>query len=474
MAKTSLSKSTAWYGLGNLFIRSVSFLLLPLYSNMLSTAEFGNYALVMSFYALVSVLYQAGLQNSLTKYYLDEKDEDKRALIFSTIFNTVFLIGFILTAAAFVFSGYFSKLILNTPDFSNLIILISAALFAETLSYFGLHLLKTKELSKKVVTISALGAVLNLILNILFVYLMNRGVAGILEAQLITSVFTLALVIPSFKPEYVLKIRKEYIPAFFKFSWPFIAAGALSAAVDVSDRFILNHFLGKEDVGIYSFSYRIAMIMNVFVISFRTAWVPHSINLVNAGKYKETLGKTFNKLVAVSGFILLTVSLFAGILFSIKIGSFTIFNSGYESGLTILPYVLLGYMFSGIGAFYFIYPFIAEKSYLFLISDAIAFAVNIILNFILVPVYGMKGSAVATTEAFAAGALYLYAVSIRKVEIKYELSRLLIITLSIAAFLLAGLTFNNLLISTVILIGYLLIVHFAGGIDLKKTVRLTD
>ena len=107
--RNSLSKSTAWYTVGNLFVRSVSFLLLPLYSNLISTEEFGNYALVMSLYAVIAVFYQSGLQSALSKYYLEEDNESKRKEIFSTIINSVGIIGLILTVIIFLSAGWIAK-----------------------------------------------------------------------------------------------------------------------------------------------------------------------------------------------------------------------------------------------------------------------------------------------------------------------------------------------------------------------------
>jgi len=81
MNKTSLSKSVAWYGLGNIFVRALSFLLLPLYSNLLSTKSFGDYSLLMSVYAVALVIYQFGMFGALNKFFIEEKSEQKKKLI---------------------------------------------------------------------------------------------------------------------------------------------------------------------------------------------------------------------------------------------------------------------------------------------------------------------------------------------------------------------------------------------------------
>ena len=142
--KTSLSKATAWYTIGNLFVRSVSFLLLPLYSNLISTEEFGNYALLMSLYAVIAVFYQSGLQSALSKYYLEEQSEGRRKEIFSTILNATGIIGVILTVIIFLLSGWISFEAVGSSGYSGLIQIIFAALFFESITFITLHLLRTK------------------------------------------------------------------------------------------------------------------------------------------------------------------------------------------------------------------------------------------------------------------------------------------------------------------------------------------
>ena len=89
----SLFKSTFLYTIGNIFARSLSFLLLPLYSNLISVEEFGNYALIMSGYVIIAAIYQGGLHAGFSKYYLEENSDSNRKNIFSTLFSFVFIIS---------------------------------------------------------------------------------------------------------------------------------------------------------------------------------------------------------------------------------------------------------------------------------------------------------------------------------------------------------------------------------------------
>ncbi len=471
--RISLSGSTAWYGLGNLFIRSVSFLLLPLYSNLITTGEFGSYALIMSLYAIISVLYQAGMQSGLTKFYLQEKLPEKRNEIFSTGLNAILISGAVLTLIVIIFSGKISSIVLNSEKYSELINIIFIALFLETAGNFCLHLLKTKEASKSVVLYSSIAAVINLILNIILVYYLRLSVKGIILSQFFAAIVLLVIVFPAVKKEYTAVINKKVLSGLLSFSYPLILAGLLSSAVDVSDRFILNHFLGSDEVGIYSFSYRIAMVMNVFVISFRTAWAPHAINLFYKGQYRNRFGKTFNKLLAASFMILLSVGLFAEYLFKTHIGNVNIFNSQYASGVVIIPFILGGYLFGGLSSFYSVYPFVSGKSFHFLIADLLAFAVNILLNFLLIPSFGLIGAAAATTIGIMLSAIYLFIISRKEVKIDYEIKEILFIAISAILFLIIGIQFKEFILDILLIVFYLGVIQFLTKIKLNKFLTFT-
>src|ERR1035437_6404117 len=151
MNNKSLSGSVAWYDLGNLIVRSLGFILLPLYSNLISTSEFGNYALLMSVYTVISVFFQFGMFGALNKFYLEEKYEQKKLLIFSSILNTIIIIGVILTTVLWFLSPEISRVVFNTNTFAGLLTLTFVAILFETVGSFILFLLKTMGLAKQVV-----------------------------------------------------------------------------------------------------------------------------------------------------------------------------------------------------------------------------------------------------------------------------------------------------------------------------------
>jgi O-antigen/teichoic acid export membrane protein len=464
----SLTKSVAWYTTGNVFIRAASFLLLPLYSNFISPPEFGIYSIIMSFYAVLSVLFQGGLQSALSKYYLEREEKNE---IFSVIMNIIIVWGVLLLAVVLLFSSNVSLLLLGTPDYGNLFRLITTSLYLETIVFFILHLFKTREEALRAVIYISAGALMNIALNIHFVYFRGEGIEGIIKAQLFSSLLTLVILIPYFSTNYKFDLAKLFNTSFFRplflFTLPVFLSGLFAALVDVADRFIIFAILGEEQTGLYSFAYRLALIMNIFVISFRTAFTPYSINLYASGDYQEKFGRVLLNLISAGGLIIIIVSFFANELFELEIFGGTIFSGRYQGGIIVLPFILTGYFFSAIMSFYSVYPYISSKSYHFLFADLLAFAVNITLNIILIPTAGIKGAALATLFAFLAGAVYLYTISWGRIKISYNRKRISVIVLSTIVILTAGIYLDTLLTDIILLMVYTGIILSMGGINLN-------
>jgi len=145
---------------------------------------------------------------------------------------------------------------------------------------------------------------INLFLNIWFVYGLRMGIKGIIFAHLFTSIIVFIFLLPLVKGTYTFSIDKKILTSAVIFSLPLFISGIFSSGMDVADRFILDHFFGKKEVGEYSFAYRLAMITNIFVISFRAAWMPYALNKYKEGNYRENFGKILIKVLSIGVFIL--------------------------------------------------------------------------------------------------------------------------------------------------------------------------
>ncbi|MBI5727205.1 MAG: oligosaccharide flippase family protein, partial [Ignavibacteriales bacterium] len=306
------------YSLGNIFVRSISFLLLPLYSNLISPAQFGDYSLIMSVYTLIQVLYQFGLQTTLNKFYLEAGTDKEKEKVFSTIMGLVVALGLTFSVLFYFTAGQISFLVFKHYHYELFIQLVTVSVFTETIGGFFIYLLMTQEKSRSTVALSAISALINLFLNVLFVGFLNYGIFGIILAQLISNIFLFLIAIKFLEFKIVFASDFRLLRRIILFSLPLFWANLFTAGNNIADRFILNGLMSTAEVGLYSFSYRIAMIMGIFTMAFASAWNPRAIRLFKEKDFAGSFGFTLNKLVALGMALIISVTFFIGLLFNLQ------------------------------------------------------------------------------------------------------------------------------------------------------------
>lgn len=468
MATPKLMHSTFWYTVGNLVVRTINFLLLPIYSNLISAEQFGKYSLLISFSVILSALYQFGFPSGLSAFYIEEQNKNKRKVIFSTSINILTINSIIISLIIFLFAQKISGLLLGEQGNYKLVQILFISVMIDTVTTQILQLLKTREESKKVILYSIIGSLLNFLLNIVFVVKFNLDVFGIILAQLISSVVVFLVLIPTLKLDYKFLIDAKIAKRLFIFCFPIFLAGIFNYGTDVIDRFFLSHYFNQEVVGVYSFSYRIAMVMNLLVISFRTAWIPHSLNLYHSKNFSENFGKSFTNLVSISLMLLIIGTLLYNDLFNLKIGDELLFDPSYSEGSAVIPFILLGYFFNGIASFYYVYPLTQNRSIHFIYADGLGLLINIFSNILLIPLLGMIGAAVSTSLSYFAIAAYMYLISKKTISVNYQKEKLVKLFLIALIFIAAGILLNQILTDIVFIILFYLSISFVTKINLLK------
>lgn len=440
-------------------------MLLPLYSNLILPSEYGIYSLLLSAYSIVAIFYQGGLSSGFSKYYVEEEVFRKSDFI-SAFMSFILGLGILCALIISIFSLKISLWLLDAPYYSGLITLVGWMLLTDSLIFSIIHILRTQEESKPAVFYSLLYSMLNLICNIYFVYYLRWGIEGIFYSSLAAGIICLIFNIPQLLKWMKGKIYISDLKKMWIFSLPLIIAGILSTLVDVFDRFLLNMFYDKAAVGLYSFGYRFALIMNIFNFSFRSAWTPFSIRTVKEGKQERLFGGVFLQIAALSSLIILMVILFIDDLFLLEIGNLRLINKTYEGSLSIIPLILLGYGINWVASFYSVYPYVSGKSGYFLASDFIGFLMNLSLNLLLIPVFHLQGAAAATLLSFISSSLFLYLISRKKISIIYPRKKIIYTLLSFIICGAIGYYFKNIIMDISILILYSLFLLKLGELNI--------
>lgn len=428
----SLGADTAVYGVSTIIGRFLNFLLVPFYTNVLSTSQYGIVATVYSYIAFMNIIYIYGMESAYFKYASTrEIGSDKQ--IFSTPFFSVLATSVVFSGLIFLTSGRLSSLIQVPYQFEDTIKYSAIILLLDSLSIIPFAALRLQRKVKTFATIKLVNITVNVIANVVLLLKYHAGVEGIFISGVIASAVTLALLLPEILSKLTLSFAgklgnhtiSRLYAALLKFGLPYIPAGLAAMMVQVIDRPILLALTNESTVGIYQANYRLGIFMMLVVSMYDYAWRPFFLTHANDPDAKQLFAKILTYFTFLSSIMILLVSLYIDDLVRFRVFGRFIINPAYWSGLGIVPIVLVGYLFNGIFVNLMAGIYIEKRTSHLPYITGIGAAVNVIANFVLIPRFGMFGAAWATFFAYAAMALAIYIVSQKYYPVQYELGRLL-------------------------------------------------
>ena len=357
-----LAGQTAVYGLSSIIGRFLNYLLVPLYTSALVFQDPADYGVVSELYAWVAflmVLLTFGMETAFFKFRNEREDKEhvfNSSLLSVLLINGIFLLFLLLFHQSIADRMLFG----NNPEY---IILLGIIVVIDAVSALPLAKLRAEERAKRFAVIQlssiAINIGLNLILLLLFFDKENpeQGIRFILIANIVAS-----LVKPAFLYKDFLNLTFKFdftlIKLMLRYSFPLALAGFAFIINETIDRILLKHLtyssnlkeLGEiaslkaaeAQVGIYSASYKLAMLVSIFLQAYRYAAEPFFFAEAKNKDRNKTYVKVMNYFV---GAVFLC---FLGVSLNIDIIKHFIPNPNYWEGLKIVPILLLANVFLGI------------------------------------------------------------------------------------------------------------------------------
>ncbi len=411
---------TIIYTVGSVFNRLLPFLLLPIYTYYFKPELYGIFSLVYSFWFFVVVFYLYGMETSFQKHFIEAKSDEAKKVIFSSTLIMLFVTSVSFSIAVYFMADFISAKLTGSTENAYLIRLLSLILVIDVLYRIPMILINSEQRSKLYAGINAVGVILNVTANIIFIIYLKYGIVSIFYSYLISYTFVFIISLGYSSKYFWLKFDSAKAKELFRSAQLFLYYGLFLISIDLIDRFILEYFKGTAEVGIYSACYRIGVVMNLVITGFKVAWTPFFLNMKEEENNKEIFSRVFTYFCYGGLIAFLTFSLLADDFVKINISGYTLLNESYWSGLVIIPYILLAYLFSGLYLNLTVASFFQNKIKYLIISSAAGCISNIILNLILIPKYSMVGAAVATMVSYGIMFIVLYFFSQKIYKIHYE------------------------------------------------------
>ena len=262
-------------------------------------------------------------------------------------------------------------------------------------------ILRSEEKPVLYISLSLLNVVSIMGLNILFVVKMNKGIAGVFEANIIASGLIFILTLPMIiSRSRFFSFDKEILKKVIKFSLPFLPAGIFTMIMELSDRYLLEWLTDTATVGLYSAGKKLGMLGLVAVMGFNMGWTPYFLKRGKEPGARIEFAKVTTLFLGFLGFIIMIIILWTPEIMRLPIGEKTLIGSEFWSCEPVVSAILIGYFFFGTYVIQLPGIFLKEITNWIPIFRVIGATVNIALNILLIPKYGVIGSAWATVFAF--------------------------------------------------------------------------
>lgn len=458
-----LLKNIGLLTISNFASKLLSFFLVPLYTSVLSTRDYGTYDLFNTTISLLIPLLTLNIFDAVLRFALDKNSDQKQSELFSFGCRLTLIGSLIISAFVFFNSVVHFIPLLNQYGIFFVGMFIANA-FSQLFSNFTRGLDKINDVAIAGVIATATG----LLFNVWFLLGLKIGLTGYFLAGILSGIITCLYYfvrVPLYKYLTLSKISREFKSELLQYSVPMLLNSIGWWINNLSDRYIVTGMCGVEANGIYSVGYKIPSILNIFITIFGQAWTLSAVKDFDPDDkdgFFSNMYRLYNaSLVIGTSLIICADQILAKMLYA----------KDFYVAWKYVPLLTMASMFGAIAG-YFGGVFAACKdTKVFGNTTILGAAVNTGLNFLLVYLMGPIGAAIATVLSyFIVWALRLKAVR-RYITFKLHLFRdccsyvLLLLQAGILTFM------SNIAIKYVLLTISLLAIIFLYWAEMRKIIN---
>lgn len=413
----SLAKDTAIYGLSSIVGRFLNYLLMPLYTHVISAAS-GGYGVVTNLYAytaLILIILIFGMETTLFRFA--NKADETPDTVFSTALSVVGVLSAIFLAGMFAFITPISEA-LGYAEHPEYLLMMSGVVVLDAIQAMPLSYLRFQKKSIKFASLKLLFIILNIVLNVFyFVVLGKTDVSYVFSINL----WCTGLITFFFVPDF-LKVKWQFDWALLKrmlsYSWPILLLGVAGILNQAADKILFPLIYKEADaqaqLGIYGACVKVAMIMALITQAFRYAYEPIVFSTAKEKDSKEYYAH------AMKYFIIFTLFAFLCVIAFMDVLQYLV-GEEYRQGLVVVPIVMVAEIMMGI---YFNLSFwykLIDKTIWGAFFSLAGCAVLIAVNVLFIPRYGYMACAWGGCAGYGTAMLLSYAVGQKCNPIRYDL-----------------------------------------------------
>jgi O-antigen/teichoic acid export membrane protein len=479
-----LASQTAIYGLSSIVGRLINYLLVPLYTNVFSTEQYGIVTEMYAYVTFLIVILTYGMETAFFRFSTIEGEDKKN--IYSTAIISILSTSSLFILLAILFSHPIANW-LRYPNHNEYVIWFAIIIGLDAFSSIPLAKLRQENKALKFAIVNLISILINILLNVFWVYYCRKeyelhgtdsnwliatfyhhpvGVGYIFIANLIASIAKTVLLLPT-AGRINLNFSPDKLKQMLLYSLPLLIAGLAGMVDETIDRIMLKFMLidklGQSQtlsqLGIYGACYKISIIITISIQAFRYAAEPFFFSQQKNLDAKEQYSKIMNYFVIACSLVFLGIMMYIDIVIRFV-------GKDFREGADVIPVLLLANICLGI---YFNlsiwYKLTGHTLYGAFIAIGGAF-VTIFLNYMLIPIMGYMGSAWTKLVCYALIMVISYLIGQKFYPVNYSLFKISgYLSLSVTMYFLNGILLSLIDFQTLIMklsFNTLFIIAFIG------------
>lgn len=420
-----LAQDTLIYGLSAVLSRGLNLLIVPLYVHALHPSEYGVATLITAGVLVMSMVVELGLNDGVGRFYFEADDDDlaDHHRTFATAAWCQVAAAAALATVLLVLAEPIAYAVTGDSSTAGYFRLAVVAIPLTTLGTVLRTWLRFRRQAWKTGAVTMIVTATTLVLSLLLVGVLQWGLWGVFAAtglaQLVGSVACVALMRDWLNPRHFDRARAREM---LRFGLPWVPGAIALWVIDLSDRLIIRLFGSDSDVAKYQLAYTLSAAASLFVQAVQPGWMPFALSIKDQPNARETYARLFSLYLAAGCAVAIAVSVVAEPAIAVIAPPF------YGSAAGVVGILAVSYVVGGARTIAHTGTFFGGRSRAAAGAVIVGAAVNVALNFALVPWFGIEGAAAATLAAQAATVVLAFAVSQRQYRIPYRFGRAIALT----------------------------------------------
>lgn len=395
--RNKLFKQTSIYFIGELLIFAGGFFSFPIFTRLLSKEEYGIMSLISITLLLVETVSSLGLRHS-TQRFFSENQGDEFNKFYSTVLYSSFLFSIAGTTAIILAVGLLSLTGQIQEILFHMFLLASLLIVARVMTKIIASIYRVNENATIATSIMILNKYAGMLLSIYFIAIYYYGVwgfyLGLVLGEITIVVIGMYLIAKHIGIPSLSHFSRGKLREMTTYGFPMVLSGFASYILSMGDRYVIAYFESPEQVAEYSVPYNLCTyIISAIVTAFQYSLIPIIMNSWNKNDFEDVKYQMQN---VIKSYAFITLPIIFGI---IAVGDELISllaSDKYTHTSGLLAYFIVAEVLYGFYTPLIIGLQFYKKTTVLIKITVMAAIVNIILNIILVPIFSLQGSAMAT------------------------------------------------------------------------------